>query len=120
MRNFKILYTIICCLLLLTQLLLLSILLYNKVKLGRVLYYGNSDEMNIGFEKYFITLEVLLYCTLILVIIWSMLTPFAVLSNRRLVKDKINIYFGLIGFVMAIILLLVDPFGIFNWFTARV
>ncbi len=94
MRYFKIFYTVTSFVLLLTQLLFLSILLYNKVKLGRVLYYGNSNEENIGFEKYFITLQVLLYCTFILVIILGTLTAFAVISNRRLVKDKINILLG--------------------------
>lgn len=118
MPFFKKLYTLTSWLLLLTQLLFISIIGYNKFSLGRVLYYGNSETENIGFEKYFIALQILLYATFIFIIIWGILTPFAVISNRRLVKEKINIFIGVIGFVLAFILLLIDPFGIFKWFTS--
>ena len=109
---------LVSSLLLLAQLLFLGMLIYNKVILGRVLYYGNTEEPNNGFEKYFETLRFLLYSSFILVVIWGILTPVAVISNRRLEKDKINILIGLLGFVIAIILLLTDPFGIFKWFTS--
>lgn len=109
---------LVSSLLLLAQLLFLGMLIYNKVILGRVLYYGNTEEPNNGFEKYFETLRFLLYSTFILVVIWGILTPVAVISNRRLEKDKINILIGVLGFVIAIILLLTDPFGIFKWFTS--
>ena len=117
MLKFKLFYILISCLLVLTQVVFLAILLYNKFLYGRVLYYGNSDETNPGFEKYFITLKVLLYSTLILTLIWGVLTPFTVLTNRRLDKHKINISIGVIGFVLAIMLLVLDPFGILKWFT---
>lgn len=120
MPIFKKLYILTSWLLLLTQLLFIGILGYNEFSLGRVLYYGDSELENIGFEKYFIALQVLLYTTFIFIIIWGILTPFAVITNRSLVKEKINIFIGVAGFVMAIILLLIDPFGIFKWFTARV
>lgn len=109
---------LVSSLLLLAQLLFLGMLIYNKVILGRVLYYGNTEEPNNGFEKYFETLRFLLYSSFILVVIWGILTPVAVISNRRLEKDKINILIGVLGFVIAIILLLTDPFGIFKWFTS--
>ena len=118
MQKIKGIYITISCLLLLSQLGFLLVLIYNKMQLGRVLYYGNIEEQNPGFEKYFTILEILLYSTFILVILWSVLTPFAVISNRRLYKEKINIFIGLLGFAMAIILLLTDPFGIFKWFTS--
>jgi hypothetical protein len=118
MLRFKSFYILTSCLLLLVQLLFLCLLIYNKVHLGRVLYYGNSDEPNTGFEKYFTILQVLLYSSFALIILWGILTPVAVISNRRLYKDKINISIGIIGFFLAIGLLLVDPFGIFKWFTS--
>ena len=118
MPFFKKLYTLISWLLFLTQLLFIGILGYNKFRLGRILYYGDSGEVNVGYEKYFITLQFLLYTTFIVIIIWGILTPLAVITNRRLVKEKINIFIGLAGFVLAIMLLLIDPFGIFQWFTS--
>lgn len=117
MLKFKSFYILICCLLVLAQVLFLTILMYNKFMYGRVLYYGNRDETNPGFEKYFIALQILLYSTLILILIWGILTPLTVLTNRRLYKHKINISIGVIGFVLAITLLILDPFGILKWFT---
>ena len=119
MPIFKKLYILTSWLLLLTQLLFISIIGYNKYRLGRVLYYGNGEEENIGFEKYFIALQVLLYTTFIFIIIWGILTPFVVIANRRLAKEKINIFIGVAGFVLAITLLLIDPFGIFKWVTSQ-
>ncbi|MEO7983171.1 MAG: hypothetical protein ABI688_03710 [Bacteroidota bacterium] len=119
MNNFRKLYLFTCVLLLFSQLLTLFILAYCKKVLGKVLYYGDPEEQNPGHEKYFTALEILLYSTFILVILWCILTPFAVIANRRSYEEaKINIYIGATGFVLAIILLLTDPFGIFKLFTS--
>lgn len=117
MNNFKGVYKITSYLLLVVQLLFLFILLYNKVKLGRILYYGDINEENFGFEKYFKILRFLLYSSFGLIFLWCFLTPFAVISNRNLRKEKIAFFPGIPGFVLAMILLFIDPFGIFKWFT---
>jgi hypothetical protein len=118
MRAFKTLYNAISILLMTVQIGFLAILIYNKITIGRVLYYGNKDESNIGFEKYFKILQAFLYSSLILIIAWSLLTPLALFSNKKgLEKDKVDIYVGSAGFITAIILLIIDPFGIFKWFT---
>ena len=118
MLNFKSFYRVISGLLLLSQLLILSILIYNQYKYGMVIYFGNKNEPNAGFEKYFITLQLLLYSTFVLMTIWAIITPIAVISNRRLERDKIKITIGVIGFLTAMVLLIVDPFGIFKWVTS--
>jgi hypothetical protein len=117
-RGFKFLYNSVNILLLAAQFGFLGILVYNKMAIGRVLYYGNIDEPNTGFEKYFFLLKTLLYGSLILMIAWAFLTPLAIYLNKQSrEKDKMDIYLGSVGFVTAIVLLITDPFGIFKWFT---
>jgi hypothetical protein len=51
-------------------------------------------------------------------IAWALLTPFAVISNRRsLEEDRFHMSKGIAGFIAAIILLILDPFGMLKWFT---
>jgi len=118
MLFFKALYNLISFLLLTTQACFFSIMIYNKMTIGRILYFGNSDEPNIGYEHYFNILVILLYASFSFMIIWALLTPLAVFSNKRSPnKNKINIHTGILSFLLAIVLLFIDPFGIFKWFT---
>ncbi len=119
MQRFKKIYIIISYSLLLIQLIFLAIIAYTKIRLGSLLYYGNPEELSPIFHNYFLVLQFQLYSTFGLIIIWGILTPFAFIYNRRsLKKDKINMFPGVIGFVVAMILLVADPFGVFKWFTA--
>ena len=118
MRGFKDVYYVISYLLLITQIGFLSILLYNKIVRDRVLYYGNTNNPAEVSENYFYVLKYLLYATFALMIAWAILTPFAIILNRRSTqKDHIRIVTGLLGFMVAFILLIIDPFGMFKWFT---
>lgn len=112
-------YSLICWLLLLTQLALLGLLAYTRVIFGKVLYYGDPDNPNPGFENYFRLLQALFYGTLVLIFLWAIVTPYAVLWNRksRLELERVDLLKGGIGFILAIALLLADPFGIFRLFT---
>jgi hypothetical protein len=96
-----------------------SIWLYNKMIYHRALYYGNPDKpISEISQNYFYILKFQLYATFALIILWALLTPLAVISNKRSTeKDHIPVVIGALGFVSAIILLIVDPFGMFKWFT---
>jgi uncharacterized membrane protein HdeD (DUF308 family) len=118
MQQFKNLYLSISWLLFISQVLVLFAWAYIKVHIGRDLYYGNPMDPNPGYENYFRILEALLYSTFVLVIAWSILTPFAVISNKGLENSRINILLGTVGFILAIGLLIIDPFGMFKWFTS--
>lgn len=118
MRTFKDLYYVISYSLLAVQAGFVFILLYNKIVRDQVLYYGNTGKPYEISENYFIVLKSLLFTTFALMIIWALLTPLAVISNRRNTeKDHIPVAIGLLGFISALILLIIDPFGIFKWFT---
>ena len=119
MRAFKNLYYLVSFSLLIAQAGFVSFLLYNKMVLGTVLYYGDADKSNMYSGHFFNGLVILLYSTFALMIGWAILTPLAIIANRRRTnnRDYIDISFGFIGFAGAIILLIVDPFGIFKWFT---
>jgi hypothetical protein len=121
MRAFKNLYYLVSFSLLIAQIAFVSFLLYNKIVLGKVLYYGNADKP-IGVSGHFFNgLRFLLYSTFTLMIVWALLTPLAVISNKRRVNDSdhIDVAIGFLGFAAAVILLFVDPFGIFKWFTGE-
>ena len=96
-----------------------SIWLYNKIIYKRVLYYGNTDKpASVISQNYFDVLKFQLYATFILLIAWALLTPFAVISNKRSTEEnRIHMSKGIIGFIAAIILLIIDPFGMLKWFT---
>lgn len=113
------LYSITGLLLLLTQLAILGMLAYTQVLFGKVPYFGNADDQPPGYEKYFSLLRVLLFATFFLILIWALCTPFAVLWNRRsrVEEEKTELVKGGIGFILAVFLLLVDPFGIFKYIT---
>jgi hypothetical protein len=118
MRAFKNLYMLISYLLLAVQIGFLVILIYNKIFLDRVLYYGNDEDPATISLNYFYLLKFLLYATFSLMITWAILTPLAVISNKgSLAKDHINVVTGLLAFTGAIVLLIIDPMGIFKWFT---
>jgi hypothetical protein len=120
MRTFKDLYYVISYSLLAVQIGFVSIWLYNKMIYQRVLYYGNPDKPIAEIsQNYFDILKFQLYATFVLMIAWAILTPLAVLSNKRTVveEERVGMSKGIIGFVAAIILLITDPFGIFKWFT---
>ena len=97
----------------------ISILLYNKIIYHRTLYYGGDEDPRDISTNYFYILKTLLYSTLVLIIAWAVLTPLAVLSNKRatMEKERIGMSKGITGFIIAIILLITDPFGMFKWFT---
>ncbi len=120
MRTFKDLYAVISYSLLIAQLGFVSILLYNKWIYNRNLYYGDPDKKIEDISaNYFYVLKTLLYSTFILAIAWAFLTPLAILSNKRTVAEegRIGLIQGTLGFVMAVILLVTDPFGMLKWFT---
>lgn len=119
MRTFKDLYIVVCYSLLIVQLGFISILLYNKWIYHRELYYGGDKKIEEISANYFYVLKTLLYSTFVLVIAWALLTPLAVLSNKRTVveQERLGLSKGVIGFIMAAILLITDPFGILKWFT---
>jgi hypothetical protein len=118
MRTYKDLYYVISYSLLAAQAGLVFILIYNKIVRDQVLYYGNTGKPYEISENYFYVLKFLLYTTFVLMIIWALLTPLAVISNKRSTeKDQIPVAIGLLGFISALILLIIDPFGIFKWFT---
>jgi hypothetical protein len=119
MRTFKDLYLVISYSLIIVQIGFISILLYNKFIYNRTLYYGGDKEPVEISLNYFYVLRTLLYSTFVLIVLWAVLTPMAVLGNKRSVieEDHISMRMGIIGFISAIILLIVDPFGMFKWFT---
>jgi uncharacterized membrane protein HdeD (DUF308 family) len=118
MRAFKELYYVISYSLVIAQIGFISILLYNRMIRDRVLYYGNTDNPSEISENYFEFLRFLMYATFAMMIVWAVLTPFVIISNRRSTqKDHIHIVPGLLGFIVAFILLVTDPFGMFKWFT---
>ena len=117
MRNFKHLYGVVSYTLLIVQLGILSILFYNKI-LNRPLYYGTTTSPADISEHYFVVLKTFLYSTFALMVAWALLTPVAVISNKRSTHaNHIGIGVGLIGFIMAGVLLMIDPFGMFKWFS---
>jgi hypothetical protein len=119
MRIFRDLYYLISYSLIAAQIGFISILLYNKMIRDRVLYYGNTNNPSEISENYFDVLKFLLYTTFAMMIAWAILTPFAIISNRRSTqKDHIHIVPGLLGFMVAFFLLVIDPFGMFKWFTS--
>jgi len=119
MRAFKDLYSVVSYSLLIAQIGFGSIWLYNKIVYKRTLYYGNTDKPpSVISQNYFDVLKFQLYATFILMIAWALLTPFAVISNRRsLEEDRFHMSKGIAGFIAAIILLILDPFGMLKWFT---
>ena len=119
MRTFKDLYIVVCYSLLTVQLGFISIWLYNKYIYHRVMYYGGEKKIEEVSLNYFYILRALLYSTFVLVVLWALLTPLAILSNKRTVvkEERVGMSKGLIGFVIAVIFLIKDPFGILKWFS---
>ena len=122
MRVFKDLYIIICYALLAAQLGFICILVYNKLVYHRQLYYGDDKDPAEVSANYFYVLKTLLYSTFALVIAWAIFTPLAVLANKRttLESDRIGLSKGIVGFIIAVILLITDPFGMLAWFSNAV
>jgi hypothetical protein len=120
MRTFKDLYYVISYSLLILQIGFLCIWLYNKIVYKRDLYYGNTDNPPYEISQgYFDVLKFQLYGTFILMITWALLTPFAVISNKGSREEaRIHMSKGITGFIIAIILLIIDPFGMLKWFTS--
>jgi hypothetical protein len=81
--------------------------------------YGRDGPLDLISENYYWVLKTLLYATFALLIAWAILTPLAVLANKRTAgnEGKIDMTKGIAGFVLAIVLLITDPFGIFKWFS---
>jgi hypothetical protein len=121
MRLFKDLYLVISYSLIIVQIGFISILLYNKLIYHRTLYYGGDKKIEEISLNYFYILRALLYSTFVLIVLWAVLTPMAVLGNKRSVvgEDHISMRMGVIGFLSAIALLIIDPFGMFKWFTSQ-
>ena len=119
MRTFKDLYAVISYSLLIAQIGFISILLYNRLIYHRTLYYGGDEDPREISANYFYILKTLLYSTLVLIITWAVFTPLAVLSNKRATvkEERIGMSKGITGFIIAIILLITDPFGLFKWLT---
>jgi hypothetical protein len=118
LRAFKNIYSVISYSLLIAQIGFISIWLYNKIIYQKVLYYGNTDKPSDISQNYFDILKFQLYATFALMILWALLTPLAVISNKRSTeKDHISVVSGLLGFTSAAIILFIDPFGMFKWFT---
>jgi hypothetical protein len=119
MRTFKDLYIVICYSLLIVQLGFISILLYNKWIYHRKLYYGGDEKIEDVSLNYFYILRTLLYSTFILAAAWALLTPLAVLANKRstVEEDRVAMSRGIVGFIVAVVLLINDPFGMLKWFT---
>ncbi|HLG38799.1 MAG TPA: hypothetical protein VI461_03985 [Chitinophagaceae bacterium] len=119
MRTFKDLYIAISYSLLIVQIGFISILLYNKFIYHRKLYYGGDQKIEEISLNYFYILKTLLYSTFVLIILWALLTPLAILSNKRTVveEERVGMSKGVAGFIAAIVLLIVDPFGMVRWFT---
>ena len=119
MRGFKHLYAVVSYSLLTAQIGFLSIFLYNKLMYDREPDYGGDRPIDLISENYFFVLKILLYATFVLLITWALLTPLAVLANKRAVADdgRIHMTKGIAGFVLAVVLLITDPFGILKWFS---
>jgi hypothetical protein len=119
MRTFKDLYYVISYALLTVQIGFASIWLYNKMIYHRTLYYGDPDKpLSVISLNYFYILKFQLYATFALMIVWALLTPLAVISNKGSIeKDYVPVVVGAIGFVSAVSIVIIDPFGIFKWFT---
>jgi len=119
MRTFKDLYIVISYALLIVQLGFISVLLYNKWIYHRELYYGGDKKIEDISLNYFFILRALLYSTFILVVAWALLTPLAILSNKRTIveEERVGMSKGVLGFIIAIVLLITDPFGMLKWFS---
>src|SRR5215471_16420787 len=100
MRIFKDLYAIISYSLLIVQIGFISIFLYNKIIYHRTLYYGGDKKIEEISANYFYVLKTLLYSTFVLVIAWAILTPLAILSNKRTVveEERVGMSKGVAGF----------------------
>lgn len=121
MRFFRDLYLVISYGLFMLQIGFVSILLYNKYVYDRKLYYGGEKKIEEVSLNYFYVLRFMLYSSFALMVLWAVFTPLAVLGNKRGVQpgEHISMRMGVIGFITAIVLLILDPFGIFKWFTRQ-
>lgn len=116
------LYRLTSLILLLIQLAFLGMLAYTKVMFGMVPYFGIAGDEPPGFEKYFTLLYVLLIATFLFIFLWAIMTPAAVLWNRRsrVEEERIDLVKGGVGFVLAVLLILLDPFGVFRHLTTSI
>jgi hypothetical protein len=116
MRFIKDIYFVASYLLAISQLFFLLIMVYCRIKYGRIFYYGNTDYPELISITYFGILRSLTYTTFVFMIAWAILTPLAVFANRdNANKDYRDMIVGAASFICAIIIILTDPFGMTKW-----
>ena len=92
----------------------LVIALYSKLFLGWFLYYGRVDERNIGHESLFNLLMLLFYGLIISIILWGSSTVVMIINGKyNLLTTSKKI--GIIGFIVGVVVLYLDPFGLAKW-----
>jgi len=92
----------------------LVIALYSKLFLGWVLYYGKVDERNIGHESLFNLLMILFYGLVISIILWGISTAVMIINGKYSLATTSN-KIGILGFIIGIVVLYLDPFGLSKW-----
>jgi hypothetical protein len=118
MRFFKVFYTVVSYLFLIVQAGFICIWLYNKIRYDRTLFFGGDAQPEEVSANHFTVLKALLYATLLLLLVWSILTPMAIRANKRNTGDqRIHLGTGIAAFLIAITLLIIDPFGMATWLT---
>ena len=84
----------------------------SKLLIGRVLYFGSFDERNIRYNDYYPYLSFFLELTLYLLPLWLILSIINIKNYR---KDKISYLLGAVGFILSIMLIIIDPFGLVKY-----
>ncbi len=119
MSRIKKLYAIISWTLLLVQAGFLVIYTCSAFR-GRIVFY-EAKEMNYAatLRLYFTGMNILFITSIAMFVLWCLLTPYAILLNRRIGKIMINPWPGLLGFIFTIIHIASDPFHLLAWYTGE-
>jgi hypothetical protein len=114
-RIFKSLYSLQCYVLLIIPLLLLTTMLYFKVSIGRILYFGFQDFRNIGYQNFFHVLSLLYSISILLVITYPFFAMFMINTKKIAFNTLIN-KIGILGFISCAVFHVADPFGIWMYY----
>ena len=112
MKFLKTIYCAISYLLLGVHIFFLLFAISNKIFIGKVLYYGNSN--NAGYEGYFNLLVIAEHCLAFLTMSWIAFTLLMVVTNNFNIQ-KLYTKIGISGLVITVIVFMADPFGIWQY-----
>jgi len=114
MTLLKSIHKILCYIPISIQIFFLILAIRSNIFWEYIPYYGRVDKRNIGFQSFFDLLMILYDCLIVSLILWS-LSSINMHMKDSFSLNKTSNKIGILGFIISIVVLFLDPFGIFKY-----